>query len=187
MPSDHRKPQAASAGRKLYWEPFFHQGVQVDLSHLEPQEISCPTPDEQVRRVRVIYSPHVFTRGVLASDERRPTCFDQRVYCPDRYLDSKGLPAIVSGLPEAKVYQTWERRNYLHLSFDAEGERDPYHLFFEVEKKGGKRNKHVQLRVESAYRMRTSSYTPPARPNSIRFSVLVQNVFMGRDIKFSPR
>lgn len=169
-----------------YWKPFFHGGVALDLAHLEPIEFSCPTPDKNTRLVRVIFSPHVFTRGACEGDQKAQICFDQRVYCPDRYADSLCLPNVMFGLPQAKVYQTWEKRNYLHmLTIDEGGE--PYHIFFEVSKAGGKRNKHVLLRVESAYKMQESAYTPPARPNSIRFSMLIQNVFLQRDVKFSAR
>lgn len=169
-----------------YWEPFFHDGAALDLGHLEPIEFPCATPDKNTRLVRVIFSPHVFTRGACKDDQEAEICFDQRVYCPDRYAASLRLPEVMLDLPNAKVYQTWEKRNYLHmLTIDEDSE--PYHIFFEVSKAGGKRNRHILLRVESAYKMQKSAYTPPARPNSIRFPMLIQNIFLQREIKFSAR
>jgi hypothetical protein len=179
--------RTASQEIKSYWKPLYNQGVLVDLSHLEPQEIKCSTPDKNDRRVRILYSPHVFTRSAKHENNNQPTCFDKRIYCPNRYLDSRYLPKIMAQLPQSKVYQTWEKRNYLHLISGKESDYFGYHIFFEVKKMGSKRDRHIELRVESAHRKQKSTYTPPNRPNSIRFSVLINNVFMGRSVKFAAR
>lgn len=174
-------------GRKLYWKPFSFAGSAVSLSHLEPHEFDCCTPDGNTRKIRAIYSPHVFTRGAVVNDRRSDLCFDERVYCPDRYQDSLSLPLIVKDLPKVKVFQTWVERNYVYLTVETPVRNDRYHVFFELKKSGGKRNKHVLLRVESAYRAETSEYVPPARPNTIRFPMLVQNVFLERPVHFARR
>ena len=135
-----------------YWPPFASGGVSVSLSHLEPHEFVCPTPDGNSRRVRVLYSPHVFTREAWISDPASAVCFDNRVYCPTRDSDSIDLPMIMAGLPTARVFQTWEKRNYVYLAIETPSPDDPYHIFFELNKVGGKRNRHIELRVESAYR-----------------------------------
>lgn len=170
-----------------YWSPFEPGGTPVSLSHLEPHEFACPTPDGNCRRVRVLYSPHVFTREAEASDPASAVCFDNRVYCAMRYGDSVNLPAVLAGLPTAKVFQTWEKRNYVYLAIETPAPDDPYHIFFELMKAGGKRNRHIELRVESAYRKSESSYAPPNRPNAIRFAMLVHNIFLGRPVSFAPR
>ncbi|SNT42278.1 hypothetical protein SAMN05421763_11726 [[Luteovulum] sphaeroides subsp. megalophilum] len=176
-----------SSPEKRYWGPFFHGNNLICLSHLEPHDVPCVTPDGHTRRVRVIYSPHVFTRGATPQDPLTSLCFDKRVYCPDRYRESFRLPGIVASFPNVKVFQTHEKRNYLFLAVDLPAQADRYHIFFEVSKEGGKRNRHVLLRVESAYRGDPESYTPPKVPNSIRFAMLVQNVFLERPIDFAPR
>lgn len=110
-----------------YWEPFFHDGAALDLGHLEPIEFPCATPDKNTRLVRVIFSPHVFTRGACKDDQEAEICFDQRVYCPDRYAASLRLPEVMLDLPNAKVYQTWEKRNYLHmLTIDEDSEHTTF-------------------------------------------------------------
>ena len=172
---------------KKYWSPFFVDNVEVDLSHLEPHEFLCSTPDGNDRKVRVIYSPHVFTRSAVAADHFSKVCFDNRVYCPDRYQDALQLPKIIQNLPNTKVFQTWEKRNYVYLTVDVPYRDDSYHVFFELKKSSGKRNKHVLLRIESAYRDSASSYLPPKNPNKIRFSLLIQRTFLGLPIKFARR
>lgn len=172
---------------KTYWDPYSVHGKEIDLSHIEPFDIECITPDQNVRRVRIVFSPHVFTRGAVQEDAKNQIDFDNRVFCEARYEDSKALRDILSNLPKSRVFQTWEERNYLVLSLAPTSGEEPYHIFFELKKNGGKRNKHVLLRVESAYRASDTPYVPPARPNSIRFKMLVQNVYLGRTVKFARR
>lgn len=173
--------------KSIYWDPFIVAGKEVSLGHLDPFEFLCPTPDGNKRRVRVIYKPHVFTRSHVAGDPLNALCFDQRIFCPSRYADSLNLGPIVSGLPNSRVFQTWEKRNYVFLAVETPQRDDRYHLFFEVKKINRKRDKHVELRVESAYRKEDSPYAPPNRPNAVRFPILIQNVFMGRPLNFASR
>ena len=157
------------------------------MAHLEPFEFRCPTPDESLRRIRVLFSPHVFTRKYEDGDPHEGMCFDDRVFCPDRYEDSHLLKGIITGLPDARVYQTWERRNYVFLASETPQRDDRYHLFFSISKVGDKRNRHIKMWIESAYRQENSCYVPPHRPNLVRFKVLIQNVFMERSLNFAPR
>ncbi|MYA88710.1 MAG: hypothetical protein F4X97_09715 [Boseongicola sp. SB0662_bin_57] len=114
-------------------------------------------------------------------------CFEDRIFCPDRYEDSRLLKDIITGLPDARVYQTWERRNFVFLAVETPQRDDWYHLFFSLRKVGGKRNRHIEMRIESAYRQEDSPYAPQHRPNPVRFKILIQNVFTGRSLKFAPR
>ena len=115
------------------------------------------------------------------------TLTEDRIFCPDRYEDSHLLKDIITGLPGARVCQTWEKRNYVFLAVETPQRDDRYHLFFSIRKAGGKRNRHIAMRIESAYRQENSSYAPPRQPNSVRFKILIENVFMGRSLKFAPR
>ena len=176
-----------SPSQSDYWGPFFVCGEEIELAHLEPFEFQCPTPDGSSRRVRVLFSPHVFTRKHDIDDPPGGMCFDGRICCQNRYEDSRRLKDIIVCLPYERVYQTWERRNYVFLATETPQCDDRYHLFFSLKKDGGKRNRHIQMWVESAYRQENSPYCPPHRSNSVRFKVLIQNVFMGRPLNFSPR
>lgn len=173
------------SGQISYWKPFRQGGQLVSLQHVEPFSFQCPTPDGYSREVRVIYSPHVFTRSIEVEDDQSMVCFDQRIFCPDRYNDSLLLRQEICNLPNVQVHQTWEQRNYVFLAVAPATGEGLLHIFFELEKGGTKKNKRLELRVESAYR--TDTYAPPARPNSIRFQMLVQNVFLGRPVRFAPR
>ena len=160
---------------------------KITLTHLEPFEFRCPTPDGNSRRVRVRFSPHVFTRKYEDDDPYEGVCFGNRIFCPIRYEDSFLLQDIITELPDARVYQTWEKRNYVFLAVETPQRDDRYHLFFSIKKVGSKRNRHIEMWIESAYRQENSRYAPPHRPNSVRFKVLVQSVFMERSLDFAPR
>lgn len=170
-----------------YWGSFHVAGREISLSHLEPHEFLCATPDDQSRKVRVIYSDHVFTRAAESTDPTSDIQFKDRVFCPARYQDTAQLPEIVKNLPGTKVYQTWEKRNYVYLAVETPVRTDCYHIFFALKKQGAKKNKHVELRIESAYRNTNSSYISSRKLNKVRFEVLINNTYMGRPINFAKR
>lgn len=166
-----------------YWPPFSHGNKPVDLAHLEPFDFSVTAPSKAARRVFVTFSSHVFTRGAEQPDPQDLICFDGRVFCQERYELSRGLPSIIAGFPTARVLQTWEKRNYVYLATVTRTPADgPYHVFFSLKKRVNPSG--VNLMVESAYRRSPSSYTPPRRPNAVRFGLLVDKVFLGQPLTF---
>ena len=168
-----------------YWSPFSHENRLIDLSHLEPFEISVTTPSGAVRRVFVTFSSHTFTRGIEPADPAEYSCFDSRIFCETRYQLSQELPGILQGFPSVRVFQTWERRSYVYLaSVEAGTEGGPYHVFFGLKKRHNQHPGGINLTVESAYRKDPSSYTPPKRPQSVRFGLLVEKVFLNQPLRF---
>jgi len=83
-------------------------------------------------------------------------------------------------LPSKRVLQTPEVRNWVYMVSDMKIDGVPYHVFFAVSKKGSKRNKFVDLRVESAYYKFKNPYGPSRRLRSMKFPNLIQNTFLGR-------
>lgn len=82
-----------------------------------------------------------------------------------------------------RVFQTWESRNYVYLAeVGAGGGAGPYHVFFSLKRRQNPSG--VDLMVESAYRKDPSTYTPPKRPNSVRFGMLVEKVFANQPLRF---
>ena len=61
-----------------YWSPFSVCGKEVSLAHIEPFEFECPTPDGNLRRIRVLFSHHVFTRNYEDGDPHEGMCFEDR-------------------------------------------------------------------------------------------------------------
>lgn len=166
-----------------YWSPFTHDNQAIDLSHLEPFDLTVVTPSKATRLVRVTFSTHTFTRRIEASDPAEHKCFDDRVFCPDRYELSKGLAQIVTNLSTRRVYQTWEKRSYVYLAtIEAGTDGGHYHVFFGL--KPNKNPRRVNLTIESAYRKDPSTYTPPKKPNPIRFGLLIEKVFTGQPLQF---
>ncbi|RRH68325.1 hypothetical protein [Falsigemmobacter faecalis] len=166
-----------------YWPPFYHDNLPVDLSHLEPFDLTVTTPSGAQRGVHVTFSPHTFTRGIETGDPKAQECFDQRVFCSERYELSKALVQIITTWPDRRVLQTWERRSWVYLAIVELGvEGGPYHVFFSLKRR--QKPARVDLFIESAYRKDPSSYTPPSRPSPIRFALLVEKVFQGQPLRF---
>jgi len=177
------------ADSKPYWKPFLVGENPVGLSHLEPIDFTCQAPDKPVRRIHAVFSDHVFTTAFNeATHNLDQLIFRNRVFCADRYRDSFLLPEIISKLPSAKVIQTWEKRNYVYyIRLASKDVAKPYHVFFELKKRGKGQNGSVELRVESAYQMDSTYSNPNSQSNSIKFFNLVENTYMGRPIKFAHR
>ena len=174
---------------KPYWQPLLLGEHPVNLSHLEPIDFTSQAPAKPIRRIHVVFSDHVFTtafdENIHAENQR---IFQCRVFCPDRFRDSAFLPKVIAQLPTAKVIQTWEKRNYVYFTrLESRHFAKPYHVFFEIKKRGKGRKGRVEMRAESAYQMTSTYSDPKARNNSIRFYNLVENTYMGRPIKFAHR
>lgn len=176
----------------MYWPPLVIDGIAIDLAHLEPLVMPCPTPGQPATcRINVRYSNHCFTEAFdpdrhdparLVVDHKRPRAFD-----PSRYELSKRLPAMIGALPGARVHQTPERRNYLYFTALSELPGTEYQMFFTVKKARADASHHVELFVESAYSAAIGSGARVKRPNAIRFSVLALKTCRGEPIRFAPR
>ena len=108
------------------------EGQVVSIGHLAPMEFNCPCPDLQRDLViAVAFSNHCYSKSF---DEAVHSAEDvivygagsrARVFCPIRYELSIRLPAIVASLPEQKVYQTAEQRNYVFaVPLEIEGQHE---------------------------------------------------------------
>lgn len=134
----------------------------------------------------VTFDEHTFTRKITAEDPPEHLCFTNRVFCPVRYGLSLGLPALIAGFPYVRVYKTWERGGYVYFAAGVESPEGPYHIFFNVKRYDySKKKKGVAMHVQSAYPREKGEYGDGQRPNCIDFSRLVENIYMGREIKFS--
>lgn len=169
-----------------YWPPFQHAGRTICLAHLEPFEFRCKVEDEPERRVFVTFDEHTFTRKITSKDPHEHKCFTDRVFCPVRYGLSLGLRTLIEGFPDVRVYKTWEKSGYVYFAAGVESPEGPYHIFFNVKRYDySKKKKGVAMHVQSAYPREKGEYGDGQRPNSIDFSRLVENTYMGREIKFS--
>ena len=126
----------------MKWEPFLHQNVAYDLSHLHPRNITYEQPSDAgkpLRRyaVEVRFSLHCVTRGIeenersdrnlLYSDSRETRVFDFQ-----RYELSKQLPGVVQDLPRRKCYNTGKRSFFTVVTVGDHGQVAEYDVFFEA-------------------------------------------------------
>jgi hypothetical protein len=175
-----------------YWPPFVINGAAIDLGHLEPLLVACPTPGQLTDLwINVRFSMHCFTEGfdplrhdpsLKVMDHKKPRAFD-----PRRYNLSKNLPALIRALPTAKVHQTPEQRNYLYFCVLAELAGEEYLVFFSMKKAHKGQDHHLELFVESAYPARAGATPSRKRPNAIRFAILALKVYKGEPVRFAAR
>ena len=174
---------------KPYWPLLRIFGDVIDLSHLEPFTLTCATgARDEALQINVRFSNHCFTEefdesrhagDLVVMDHKRKRAFDRF-----RYDLSKNLPDAIQLLPEVRVHQTFEQRNYVYAASITGLEGRIYEVYFTLRKAGGGVDLH--LFVESAYAVEYAS--PRAnRPNAIRFKVLAGKVFKGQRVRFAPR
>lgn len=169
-----------------YWKPLRVNDEDIDLAHLEPHDFICVTPDSATRKVHVTYSNHVFIEKFDSSIHNSSNLvYRDRAFNNNRYELSKQLSGLVEKLPNVKVYQTWEKRNYVYfISLEGNADTPPYHMFFEIKKVGKGKKGRLNMTVESAYSKHSDYSNPTKKCNSVRFIQLVQNVYLGRSVSF---
>lgn len=161
------------------------------IGHLKPYMILCPCPDiGRDLTIRVNFLSHCYTEHFDPDQHDRTEIIIRdaggpRVFCPIRHGLSLRLPGIVARLPDARVYQTAERRNYVY-AVPLETEDGLYEMYFMLQRVERRQGTDLRLTVESAYPV--NAPTPrPRRPNSIRFVVLARKVFLRQPVRFAPR
>jgi hypothetical protein len=168
-----------------YHPPLTVAARVYHFPHLEPFQIVVSS-DKVGRdlRIHVRFSNHCFSEGFDAAIHPPGTITfpdgggRQRVFSPERYGLSQQLPGVLQRLnhPKAKVWQTAQRRNWLH-SLVVDNGTGPYHIFFEM-RRAPADERHLQdlnMIVESAYQQGAGQ--PPAVLGKIGFVLLVGKVF----------
>jgi hypothetical protein len=165
---------------------------EVSISHLAQMPISCwcDQLDHSIS-ISVKFSHHCFTEAFDASrhDRQQIVLYERggraRIFCPIRHKLSFRLPDIVKGLPDQRVYQTPQSRNYVYVvPTDISGQT--YNIFFMLQRADGDLFADLRMTVESAYPS-DGSGTRSKRPNSIRFKVLAYKVLRREPVRFAPR
>jgi hypothetical protein len=169
-----------------YWSPLRIDGVDVDLSHLEPFEFSIvPKGSSSPATISVSFHDHCFTETFDPSRHARPLTLplssrhEQRAFDPDRHALSKRLPDIVRELDGQRIAGT-DRENLVKITL-ADG-RD-YGVFFTLRRESARR---CGLFVVSAYILDRPRQSV-VRTGEMRFNVAVAIVLANRRLRFPGR
>ena len=177
----------ASAERVRPFPALVVDQAEIAFDHLSEFDFSFEGLSGQTVYCFVKFTTHCFSdrydaarhpANVVVVDEHGVhRCFDA-----DRYELSKGLKALIAGLPGNKVHQTPEA-NFAIITM--QGGRE-YRVFFRIKKIG--KNK-VRLYVESAYAADPARYkvVPASVYQKVRFLLLVQKVLKGEALTFKGR
>lgn len=159
----------------------------VGFEHLTTFSFSFDTPTRKGVHCVVQFTTHCFSdkhdperhpENIVVVDERGELrCFDQ-----DRYDLSKGLEALIRGLPTSKVYQTPES-NFAIITMASGRE---YRVYFNVRRL--EKNK-LRLYVESAYAPDAEKFNvlPTSVYQKVRFGILADKVMSNQPLKFRGR
>jgi hypothetical protein len=171
-----------------YWNISLND-APLDLDHLEPLGLKCPCESiGRDLRIDVMFTNHCFTvafdegvheDAVRIMDHKQARAFDQQ-----RYEHSRLLPAIVNALPDSKVHQTPEFRNYVYYGQAPLGDGRALQMFFRI-KRSKRPGYDLDVVIESAYV--ANELASRKRPNAIRFRILALKVLRGEKIRFAPR
>lgn len=172
--------------------PLTFQGVQFDLGHLAPTQMTCPRigADGPDLVIDVGFSHHAYTVSVpgiptAAGAPHVSERGDMRVFDVVRWQQSRDyLPGMVASLPAARVEFTPEKRNYRYALKGRLEDGQEYALFFSL-RRSSTAGHDLRMTVESAY-----AVPPGSRgrsPGEIRFGVLAMKVMRGEVIQHPPR
>lgn len=174
----------------MFWRDFNYEGVEYDLSHLHPFDLSFTAPasdkrPERVYNLQITFSMHTFTRG-LKKDEYVPDLLyrdnrEVRAFDFVRYELSKKLPEIVRELGNRRCYHTNHGNFFTIELVDENGEAEEYEVYFKVSK--ASRKGWLNLYIESAYTRDTSYQTSQPKKRKIGFQVIAYNIMQGKEIK----
>ena len=144
----------------------------MPVGHLAPNQIECPCA--QIGRdliIRVAFANHCYTEAFSSAQHQANEIilYDApdrpRVFCPIRYDLSFKLPVLIKILPQRKVHQTTQVRNYVYaVPLDMGGQI--YEIYFMLQRAQPEDAADLRLTVESAYPVSVPSPTPK-RPNAI--------------------
>jgi hypothetical protein len=173
-------------------KPVVHDGKEVSIDHLAPMTITCPCePIGRELLIDVIFANHCYTEkfidGVHEIEQIILTEAQDRhrVFCPIRYELSHQLPALIRELPNHKVHQTSQARNYVYI-VALRIRNKPYEIYFMLQRAGVDSRADLRLTIESAY-VDDNGSNVRKRPNKIRLMILAHKVLTNQRVRFAPR
>jgi hypothetical protein len=173
-------------------KPVVHDGKEVSIDHLAPMTITCPCPSiGRELKIDVSFANHCYTekfvQGVHEIEQIILTEAEDRhrVFCPIRYELSYQLPDLISSLPNYRVHQTSQSRNYVFI-VPLRIQNRPYEIYFMLQRAAANSEADLRLTIESAY-IDDDGSNVRKRPNKIRFVVLAQKILTNQLVRFAAR
>jgi hypothetical protein len=176
----------------MKWRPYVYGDNTFLLEHLHPFEwrYECPASEKRPARTypfHVTFSMHCFTRDPLPDEsEIDPDMWyqgpkERRLFCFDRYEESKGLPALIQTLGERACWHTHHGNFFTIETLDPNSTPRDYEVYFDVTR--ASRQGWLNLVIQSAY-VRTPEYqTQQPRKRKIRFGVIAYNIQAQKPIR----
>jgi hypothetical protein len=167
--------------------PFTLGDETFDLTHLDAKTFGCPTDFREAElTIGIRYSNHCYTVGCADDVEPGDRLIldhhgNRRLFCDERYALSHNLPDFLAALPTARVWQSFQERNYLHFSTTL-GPAE-YRVFFQLRRATTGSDHDLTLFVESAYAL--DAVAPASRGRGkIRFPILARKTYLGEPVRF---
>lgn len=168
-----------------YWMPIAVDGGLIDLSHLEPFELSVmPAGAFEAVTISVRFHDHCFTETydperhdgfVVTSQASR---HERRAFNPERYRLSRFLPEIIGEIETKRIASTREG-NMVRVTLT---DGRIYPVFFTLRRENARR---LSMFVVSAYAW--TRHDRPATTGEMTFRVAVAKVLKGEKPRFPAR
>lgn len=169
-----------------------YDGQDISIDHLAPMTIECPCEDiGRNLKIGVDFKNHCYSKEFIDGTNTKEeiilydTPDKPRVFCPIRHGLSLRLPGIMNDLPNRRVNQTPERRNYVY-ALPLKVEEKIYEIFFMIQRAESDPVLDLRLTVESAY-VPDKPTQLPKRPSAIRFKLLAYKTLRREPIEFAAR
>lgn len=165
------------------------QDTDVEVSHLVPFVFSVDLPKGESTKVVVEFASHCWTDSfdaakhagqMVVHDHRRP-----RVFAPQRYELSVGLPRMIRELAAHTCYLTPQKRNF--MAFDGRlklPSGEDYRVFFTMRGQKGRWDGvryRLRMFVESAY-----PTSDPVVGMEVSFVNIVSKTLRNEKIRYNP-
>lgn len=166
-----------------YWKPLSINGLDIDLSHLEPFTFSLlPKGWKEEALVRVSFNNHCFSEEFKKDIHGTPlppshvSRHETRGFDQLRYDLSKSLPRHIRGLDGRRIAQT-RTATLVRLTTET---GLTYGIFFSLKKRD---RALCEMIVMSAYPLERATNSVAAT-GEMKFNVAVAKVLEGKKLKF---
>lgn len=173
----------------MLWRDFNYEGIEYDLSHLHPFDLSFTAPasgkrPERTYDLQVTFSMHAFTHGMKDDEDTQGLLYrdarETRVFDFKRYDLSKQLPDIVKKLGERRCFHTHHGSFFTIELVGEDGQKEEYEIYFKVSRASQKGRLNVY--IQSAYVRDDKHHTSQPKKRKIGFQVIAYNVMHGKRI-----
>lgn len=180
----------------MKWPNIFVDGILHTLAHMHPLVLSVIGVHDNLPQPMTVYvrfTDHCFGDHLRSSevgpDYTFPWCSpnskDPRAFNKERYDFSLKLQQHVIGLPNAKVRQSTNQRNFMFMTGEVNSSGEEFALFFNIRKNSTSGSEHIAMNIVSCFPSNNHMNNLISGTSTMRFKVLCGRIHRGEAIRFT--